>query len=193
MRIEHRRPGVESTPRMGYQPGLDGLRAVSVIVIMLYHAGFAWMHGGFFAVEVFFATSGFLITTLLLEERERHGRISLRHFWARRARRLLPALAALLATVAIVTLLAGTDDQLTTLRRDLPWSIFYAGNWGQILGDIPYWAADPPLLRHLWTLAIEEQFYLLWPLAFLMLIRTGRSARVLVGLATSPPGRAPEH
>ncbi len=188
-RARHRPPRRRTTtaPTMGYQPGLDGLRAVSVIVIMLYHAGFAWIHGGFFAVELFFATSGFLITTLLLEEQERRRRISLPNFWKRRARRLLPALAVLLATVAVVTLLAGTDDQLTTLRRDFPWAIFYASNWGQILGDIPYWAADPPLLRHLWTLAIEEQFYLLWPLAFVALSRRGRATavRALVALAAA--------
>jgi len=187
VRIEQPRRRVRPAPSMGYQPGLDGLRAVSVIVIMLYHGGFAWIHGGFFSVEVFFATSGFLITALLLEERTRTNRTSLRQFWIRRARRLLPALALLLATVAIVTLLAGTDEQLTTLRRDLPWAIFYAGNWGQITGGIPYWASDPPLLRHLWTLAIEEQFYVVWPLAFLVLGRLRRrsAALVLVGVAVT--------
>lgn len=172
---------------MGYQPALDGLRALSVVAVILYHGGFGWARGGFFGVDVFFAVSGFLITTLLLEERERTERVSLRDFWARRARRLLPALAALLATVAIVAALAGTPGQLSTLRRDLPWAIFYVSNWGQILGEIPYWAADPPLLRHLWTLAIEEQFYILWPLAFLGLarLRTRTAAGVLVGLAAA--------
>ena len=171
---------------MGYQPGLDGLRAASVIVIMLYHGGFPWIHGGFFAVEVFFAVSGYLITSLLVEERERMGRVALRTFWARRARRLVPALSVTLAVVAIVTLVAGTDAQLASLRRDLPWAIFYAGNWGQIVGDIPYYAGDPPLLRHLWTLAIEEQFYVLWPLAFLFglsRLRDRSAARLLVVFA----------
>lgn len=169
---------------MGYQPGLDGLRGLSVVVIMLYHAGFAWMHGGFFAVDIFFAASGFLITTLLLEEVARSGRVSLRDFWVRRARRLLPALGVLLATVAVVTLFAGTDQQIATFRRDLPWALGYLSNWGQITGEVPYWAADPPLLRHLWTLAIEEQFYVLWPLAFLGLrrLRHTHAALVLVGL-----------
>ncbi len=91
------RPG---RPAMGYQPGLDGLRAVSVIAVMLYHAGFTWMHGGFFGVEVFFVVSGFLITSLLLEERRQTGRVSLPQFWKRRARRLLPALGAMLLAVA---------------------------------------------------------------------------------------------
>ncbi|MFV0309214.1 MAG: acyltransferase family protein [Desertimonas sp.] len=169
---------------MGYQPGLDGLRALSVVTIMLYHAGFSWMHGGFFAVDVFFAASGFLITTLLLEEVSRTRRVSLREFWVRRARRLLPALGVLLATVAVVTLFAGTDQQIATFRRDLPWAAGYLSNWGQITGEVPYWAADPPLLRHLWTLAIEEQFYLLWPLAFLGLrrLRSTHAALVLLGL-----------
>lgn len=169
---------------MGYQPGLDGLRAVSVLVVILYHAGFSWMHGGFFAVDIFFAASGFLITSLLLEEQARNGRISLRDFWVRRARRLLPAVAVLLATLAVVALIAGSDQQIATFKRDLPWAVGYASNWGQITGEVPYWAADPPLLRHLWTLAIEEQFYVLWPLAFLGLrrLRSVQAVAVLLAL-----------
>jgi peptidoglycan/LPS O-acetylase OafA/YrhL len=169
---------------MGFQPGLDGLRAVSVVAVILYHAGFSWLHGGFFGVEVFFVVSGFLITSLLLEERERDAGISLRGFWTRRARRLLPALGVVLVATAVWALLFGSAEQQWQLRRDLPWAIFYVANWGQILGDVPYFAAgDPPLLRHLWSLAVEEQWYLLWPLVFLGLTRsrltTGRIAGIL--------------
>ena len=85
---------------MGYQPSLDGLRALSVAVVLLYHGGFSWMHGGFFGVEVFFVVSGFLITSLLLDERDRSGQVSFRQFWLRRARRLFPALYAVLLAVA---------------------------------------------------------------------------------------------
>ncbi len=156
---------VRRAARLGYQPGLDGLRALSVIAVILYHAGFPWIHGGWVGVEVFFVVSGFLITSLLLDERERSGGTDLRVFWLRRARRLLPALAVMLAAVAAVTLAIGSAGQRAGLRRDLPWAVGYLGNWGQIVGDVPYYAGDPPLLRHLWSLAIEEQFYLLWPLA----------------------------
>ena len=185
-----RRSGGAAPARpFGHQPGLDGLRALAVIVVILYHGGFPWIHGGWIGVEVFFVVSGFLITTLLLEERERAGRVALGSFWVRRARRLLPALGVMLVAVAAVTLAVGTAAQRGELRRDLPWSIFYLGNWGQIVGGIPYYAADPPLLRHLWSLAIEEQFYLVWPLVFVGLARTGLSnqaiARLLGGIAVA--------
>jgi peptidoglycan/LPS O-acetylase OafA/YrhL len=168
-------PPKQVRPRwsMGYQPGLDGLRAVSVVAVILYHAGFGWMHGGFFGVEVFFVVSGFLITSLLLEEHGNSGTVSLASFWRRRARRLLPALFAVLVAVAAWTAVLGSAEQRWQLRRDLPWSVFYVANWGQILGDIPYFTSgEPPLLRHLWSLAVEEQWYLVWPLVFLVLIRT---------------------
>lgn len=156
---------------MGNQPGLDGLRAVSVIAVILYHAGFGWMLGGFLGVEVFFVISGFLITTLLLEEQGRAGRIALAQFWIRRGRRLLPALFVMLAAVGLWAALLGDDVQAATFRRDLPWSLFYVANWGQIVGEVPYFAAeDPPLLRHLWSLAVEEQWYLIWPLVVIGLI-----------------------
>jgi peptidoglycan/LPS O-acetylase OafA/YrhL len=116
--------------------------------------------------------SGFLITSLLIEERERNGRVDLGQFWLRRARRLLPALLVMLLVVATITLIVGSASARGDVRRDLPWALAYLGNWGQILGDVPYYATDPPLLRHLWSLAIEEQFYLLWPLVFVGLART---------------------
>ncbi len=164
---------------MGYQPALDGLRAISVVAVLLYHAGFSWMHGGFFGVEVFFVVSGFLITSLLLDERERSGRIDFGQFWLRRARRLFPALFAVIAAVAVWTALWGSAEQVSQVRRDIPWAVFYMGNWGQILGDVPYFAGEPPLLRHLWSLAVEEQWYLFWPLIFVGLTAAIRSTRVI--------------
>ena len=156
---------------MGYQPGLDGLRAISVIAVILYHAGFSWMPGGFLGVEVFFVVSGYLITSLLLDERESSGSVSLRAFWVRRARRLFPALAVVLVAVTVWSLLAGSAEQAAQVKRDLPWAVGYLANWGQIVGDVPYFASvDPPLLRHLWSLAVEEQWYVLWPFAFIGLM-----------------------
>lgn len=150
---------------MGYQPSLDGLRAISVIAVLLYHAGFSWMNGGFLGVEVFFVVSGFLITSLLISERELAGRIDFRQFWVRRARRLLPALFAMLLAVLVWASFFGTERQVSDLRRDVPWTFFYVGNWGQILGDVPYFGSDP-LLKHVWSLAVEEQWYVVWPIAF---------------------------
>ena len=167
---------------MGYQPSLDGLRALSVGVVLLYHAGFSWMLGGYFGVEVFFVVSGFLITSLLLDEADRNGQVSFRQFWLRRARRLFPALYAVLLAVAAWAAIAGSAEQQSQLRRDVPWSVFYANNWGQILGNVPYFAGEPPLLRHLWSLAVEEQWYLIWPLVFVALLRV-RLPRHVVGSA----------
>ena len=186
--VQHLRPRVDR--RFGRQPGLDGLRGVSVIAVICYHAGFGWMRGGWIGVEIFFVVSGFLITTLLLEERAQQGRVSVPRFWMRRARRLLPALAVVLAVVAVWALIAGSDQQVTQLRRDYPWAVFYVGNWGQIVGGVPYYAADPPLLRHLWSLAIEEQFYLVWPLVFVTIassrLRRVQCARLVGVLALVP-------
>jgi peptidoglycan/LPS O-acetylase OafA/YrhL len=164
-----RRP---STP-MGYQPGLDGLRAISVIAVILYHAGFGWMHGGFLGVEVFFVVSGYLITSLLIEEREKSGGIRLRQFWLRRARRLLPALFAVLIAIGAWVALFGSNQQQSDLHRDLLPGIFYFANWGQIFGGAQYFGNFSPL-RHLWSLAVEEQWYLLWPLMFVLITRSNK-------------------
>jgi len=170
---------------MGYQPSLDGLRALSVAVVLLYHAGFSWMHGGFFGVEVFFVVSGFLITSLLIDERDRNGRVAFGKFWNRRARRLFPALYAVLLFVAVWAALAGSAEQQSQLRRDTVWSIFYVNNWGQILGDVPYFSGEVPLLRHLWSLAVEEQWYLIWPLLFVALMRLRLSRRAVGGIVVA--------
>ena len=166
-------------PSMGYQPALDGLRALSVGVVLLYHAGFSWMHGGFFGVEVFFVVSGFLITSLLLDEHDRRGAVSFKHFWHRRARRLFAALFAVLAFVLVWTALWGSAEQRSQVRREAVWSIFYVNNWGQILGNVPYFSGEPSMLRHLWSLAVEEQWYLAWPLLFVALMRVRVPRRTL--------------
>ena len=163
--------------RMGYQPSLDGIRAMSVIGVMLYHAGFTWMHGGFFGVEVFFVVSGFLITSLLIEERDKVGRVDLRLFWLRRFRRLLPALVAVLVVIGVWAVFWGTAEQHTQVRRDYPWALGYLANWSQIFSQETYFSGTPSLFRHLWSLAVEEQWYLLWPLAFVLIARHRRTDR----------------
>lgn len=152
---------------MGYEPSLDGIRAFSVIAVMLYHANIAWLPGGFLGVEVFFVVSGFLITSLLIEERESTQRIDLKQFWIRRARRLLPVLVVMLAATAICVAFYATDSA-PDFRRDVLPSFGYFSNWWQIFAvDTPYFAASSlPVLRHLWSLAVEEQWYLIWPLLF---------------------------
>jgi peptidoglycan/LPS O-acetylase OafA/YrhL len=152
---------------MGYEPALDGIRAFSVIAVMLYHANIAWLPGGFLGVEVFFVVSGFLITSLLIEERESTQRIDLKQFWIRRARRLLPALVMMLAATAVCVAFFATDSA-PDFRRDVLPSLGYFSNWWQIFAvDTPYFAASSlPVLRHLWSLAVEEQWYLIWPLLF---------------------------
>jgi peptidoglycan/LPS O-acetylase OafA/YrhL len=161
---------------MGYVPALDGLRALAVIAVILYHADLGWLPGGFIGVEVFFVISGFLITSLLLEEAEREGGIALRQFWLRRARRLLPAVYVMLVLVSAWALLF-SDLMVGQLRHDFLPAVFYVSNWWQIFfSDVPYFApVDPPLLRHLWSLAVEEQWYLLWPFAFVALMRWKRN------------------
>ena len=157
-----------------YLPGLDGMRALAVVAVMVYHANPAWLPGGFLGVEVFFVISGYLITLLLIGEHERTGTVSLRQFYLRRARRLLPALFALLIGVTVFTALF-RRDALGQLRGDVLAALGYVSNWYQIWVGQGYTAAgDFAPLRHLWSLAVEEQFYLLWPLAMIGLIRLGR-------------------
>ena len=145
-------------------PGLDGLRALAVTAVLLYHAGVAWMPGGFLGVDVFFVISGYLITALLVTEWRLRGRIDLKTFWVRRARRLLPALyLVVVATLAFAVLFL--PGEVAGLRGDALSAFGYVTNWYLIFGNESYFEAmaRPSLLRHLWSLAVEEQFYLLWP------------------------------
>ena len=158
-----------------------------MIAVVLYHAGFEWMHGGFFGVEVFFVISGFLITSLLIDERVARGTNDLSNFWLRRARRLLPALGVMLLAVCAWTLLAGSAEQASQLRNDMPWAVLLRSQLGpdRRRGALLR-AGDPPLLRHLWSLAVEEQWYLVWPLVFVGLSRLGwRSRQTTIFLAAA--------
>ncbi len=159
--------------------GLDGLRAVAVAAVVLYHADADWLPGGFLGVDVFFVLSGFLITSLLLIELERTGRIRFGQFYLRRARRLLPALLAVLAVTGVLVATVAFDVA-AAYRRDLPGALLYYSNWSSILTDASYFEfiGRPTMLAHLWSLAVEEQFYLVWPLICLALYRWGGARRV---------------
>jgi peptidoglycan/LPS O-acetylase OafA/YrhL len=159
--------------RVPYLPGLDGMRALAVVAVMVYHANSDWLPGGFLGVEMFFVISGYLITLLLISERERTYRISLRHFWLRRARRLLPALFTMMFLVTVWTAIF-KNEALGALRGDVLAGFFYVSNWYQIWEGLGYTAAgDFAPLRHLWSLAVEEQFYVFWPIVMIFLL--GRS------------------
>ena len=177
--------GGAQRPRLAYAPGLDGIRALSILGIMANHGGLAWANGGFISVNVFFVLSGYLISSLLLKEWQATGTIRLRAFWARRARRLLPALFLLLAGITLYAWLLAPVDTRSTLRSDGLATLFYVANWHQIVAGQSYFAqaATASPLLHTWTLAIEEQFYLLWPLIVLGLLKWRRSPRALAALS----------
>lgn len=162
--------------RLRYEPALDGLRAVAVLAVLLYHAEVAWLPGGFLGVEVFFALSGYLITTLLLRERRANGRIDLLEFWRRRARRLLPALVLVLLAVAAYAAVLAEPEELRRIRGDGLAALLYVANWRMIASGESYFEqfAAPSPMRHLWSLGIEEQWYLLWPVVLGVLVRTRR-------------------
>jgi peptidoglycan/LPS O-acetylase OafA/YrhL len=170
--------------RLGHIPALDGLRGVAVLGVLLFHGGA--LIGGYMGVDLFFVLSGFLITSLLVVEWDRNGTISLREFWRRRARRLLPAVFGLLAFIAVLAVVFAQSSQLTAWRLDGIATLFYAANWRQIGSGAGYWDqfAAPSPLAHTWSLAIEEQFYLVWPLVVLGLMKITRgSKRWLLGVA----------
>ena len=170
--------------RFVYQPALDGVRAIAVLLVLAYHAGFGWMSGGYVGVSVFFTLSGFLITSLALAEHDRTGRIDIGAFYARRVRRLLPASVVCLAGVIVAAQLHQFDG-ITELRRDLWAAVAQVYNWVLLANADSYatemakTAGQRSPLDHYWSLAIEEQFYLLWPLALLALLAVARRRRLV--------------
>ncbi len=160
---------------LSYRPSLDGLRCVAVCSVLVYHLDRGWLPGGFLGVDVFFALSGYLITTLLVMERERSGRISIPGFWSRRARRLLPASVVLISVVALW--LRTQPEFIQAARRgDLLSALANVANWHLISTGQSYFQAFATAspVRHFWSLAIEEQFYLVWPLTCAILLRSNR-------------------
>lgn len=155
-----------------YIPAIDGLRAVAVIAVMLYHLGIEWIPGGFLGVDLFFVISGYVITRLLLDSIQQRGGLDLRDFYMARIRRLLPPLLFMLIVTSIIVGLWAPDTTKKFLT-DAPFSIFGGMNWWLVFNQQDYFESSgrPPLLQHTWSLAVEAQFYLIWPLILLFVLR----------------------
>jgi peptidoglycan/LPS O-acetylase OafA/YrhL len=166
----------ERPERLGYRPALDGLRAIAAGSVLLYHGGVDWSSGGFLGVDVFFVLSGFLITALLLTEWERTGGIAIISFYGRRVRRLLPALLLVIAAVALYAVVLAPSSQVSQLRGDLFSTFGYFTNWRLVFSHRGYFDAfaAPSPLKHTWSLAVEEQWYLIWPIAIVGLLKLTR-------------------
>ncbi len=168
---------VARRPTLAHLPGLDGLRGVAVAAVLAFHAGH--LQGGYLGVDLFFVLSGYLITSLLLVEGDRTGSIDLARFWGRRARRLLPALGVMLVGVSLYAWVVADPGELHRIRWDGLATLAYVANWRQIFGRVDYFAlfSAPSPLEHTWSLAIEEQFYVVWPLVFVALVVALRRRR----------------
>ncbi|HEU5150489.1 MAG TPA: acyltransferase family protein [Iamia sp.] len=169
--------GRRSPRPLRHVPALDGLRAVAVVGVMLFHGGVSWAPGGYLGVDVFFVLSGYLITTLLLRERVATGRIDLKQFWVRRLRRLAPALLVLLAAVGVAAPFLVDAPQRASVRGDGLAALGYVANWRFIVTEQSYFAGVPSPLRHLWSLSVEEQWYLVFPVVLAVGLRSARRIR----------------
>jgi len=160
---------IDQPARYAYRPALDGVRAIAVVAVLLYHGTLGWAQGGYLGVDLFFVLSGYLITTLLVTEFSGTSGIALTQFWLRRARRLLPALLVVLVGCALYSVFLADASQAAKIRGDAIASLLYVANWHFIFSGASYFDqfALPSPLRHMWSLAIEEQFYLVWPLVIL--------------------------
>jgi peptidoglycan/LPS O-acetylase OafA/YrhL len=177
-------------PRVPHLPALDGLRGVALLGVLFFHAN-GTLPGGYLGVDLFFVLSGFLITSVLLAEHRETGHIVLATFWARRARRLFPALLSLMPAIAIYGRFFAAPNELRGLRGDALASLGYVANWRAIVSEKSYWDlfAAPSPLEHMWSLSIEEQFYVVWPLLVLLVLRHGarlsvRLLAILLGVAS---------
>ncbi|MEO6598780.1 MAG: acyltransferase family protein [Polyangiaceae bacterium] len=167
--------------RMRHIPALDGLRGLALLGVLLFHAA-GLLPGGYLGVDLFFVLSGYLITSLLLAEREATGRIALSAFWVRRARRLFPALLSLMPVVALYARCFARTDELRAVRVQALAALGYVANWQAIFQHKSYWElfVAPSPLEHTWSLSIEEQFYVVWPLLVALLLRRGTSRTLLL-------------
>jgi peptidoglycan/LPS O-acetylase OafA/YrhL len=170
--------GTRST--VGHIPALDGLRGVAIVGVLVFHTGH--LSGGFLGVDLFFALSGYLITDLLLREVAATGTVSLVAFWGRRIRRLLPALAAMLVGVTVLVWAVAPPDMVRTTLADGPWVQLNLVNWHLLAESAGYWDrfGSDRVFEHLWSIAVEEQFYLVWPVILLFT----RRVTVVAGLAS---------
>jgi peptidoglycan/LPS O-acetylase OafA/YrhL len=183
----HEPPAAAPAQRLAHEPALDGVRGVAVAVVLLFHHGASWTPGGFLGVSLFFTLSGYLITSLLLAEHDATGRVSLRRFWARRARRLMPAALVTIAGALVLTAVTA-PDRLVTVAGDARAAVAYVANWQLVVADRSYATLfdAPSALQHLWSLAIEEQFYLLFPPVAVAALRwRGRRGLTAVVAATA--------
>jgi peptidoglycan/LPS O-acetylase OafA/YrhL len=178
-------PVTPRPPGLRHVTALDGIRGVAVLAVIAFHTGQSWARGGFLGVDIFFVLSGYLITTLLLVEWGRTGSIGLGGFWSRRARRLLPALLLVLVAVGGYATFFARDADVRGIRQDALATLGYVANWRFIFAKAGYFDAFavPSPLRHMWSLAVEEQFYLVWPVIALVLLRVFRSPRALLVVA----------
>jgi len=169
--------------RIEYQPALDGLRGIALFAILAFHSEFAWARGGFLPLPTFFVLSGYLITALFLAEWDATGTIRLGAFWSRRLRRLMPAALLGLGGVSLFGLFFATDDQLARLQADVLWALAYLANWRFVFVEAAYTRLfeAPSPIQHFWSLAVEEQFYLVYPLIVVAGLRLGRGSRRLFG------------
>jgi len=165
-----------------YMAGIDGLRALAVLAVIMYHLNDDWAPGGLLGVGIFFVLSGYLITDLLIAQWNQHERLDMKDFWLRRARRLLPALLILLAIVA-AWVVCFKPAHLPSMQGDVPAAVLYVSNWWLIFQDVSYFEkfGPPSPFGHLWSLAVEEQFYLLWPLLLALGLRFVKRRGPLAG------------
>ena len=159
--------------KLSYVPELDGLRGLAIIIVILFHANVSFFSGGFIGVDIFFVLSGFLITSLLIQEFDSTGTIKLNYFYMRRALRLGPALLLLLITFCILSFLLLNEEKATRNLIDALISLVYLSNWARAFNFHP-----PDFLGHTWSLSIEEQFYILWPIILLLLLRAKKKNRL---------------
>lgn len=183
--IQLARPSMAEIDRRSTRyPALDGLRCLAVVMVILFHADLPWASGGAIGVDVFFVLSGYLITGQLWSRALVRGRIERRSFWVARARRLFPALVVVVLAAAVAMTVSGRD-QLREFRGDFLAALGYVSNWWYVLHHRSYFAATgrPPVLQHLWSLAVEEQFYLVWPLVLAGILAWGTTWRARKALA----------